>query len=268
MQKKALTTFYKSLTLIAISLSMLIFIASSFAAPLKTASARQQVPLVPEQPFVWFEHSSVMLYHRNGNTLQEIVLLPQTYFAKVTDEDDTFFSVTYYDLTGFVRKSEVTLVDFKPVTIFATSSLTVTAIGDVSSVNIRSRPGSNSGIISSVSVGSTLSFYGTLPDNSEHGATTTTNWFFVRFTLPNNQTAWGYIYAANTIATPIPNNIIEKVMIYIDSPPIFSPENISWPSHITIIFIIALSIPAVLVMLILFKKPKTAPNTKKTPRSF
>ncbi|MCL2847572.1 MAG: SH3 domain-containing protein [Firmicutes bacterium] len=265
MQKKALTTFYKLLILFAFILLMNIFAMQPLYT--RTAFARQQIPVVPQQPFVWFEHSSVMLYTRENNVFVEKVLLPQTYFAEVTGEDGEFYSVIYYDLNGFIRKNAVTKVDFKPVTAFATSTLTATAVGDVSSINIRSRPNSISTIIGSAPVNSTLTFYGILSDNSPEGTNTTTSWYFVKFTNPNNQTAFGYIYSANAISNPIPNNNIQKVMTYVDPPPIFSPGTISFPPYITVIFIIVLSIPAVLIMLILFKKPKSDDYPKKTPRS-
>ena len=270
-QKKALTVFLKR-KIATIFILFLFVTITALASSLEYANAntRQLVPVVPDKPFAHFENAPVMLYNRNSatGTMQPLVLLPQTYFAQITGEIGDFFSVVYYDLTGYVRQSAVSFFNYQPVTAFATSTLTATAIGDISAVNLRSLPSSNSSIATVASIGALFTFYGTLPDNSELGAPTSADWFFVRFTNANREHQWAYIYSANAIATPIPPNTVEKVMVYVDPPaPPFSPENFSPPNPLAIILAITLSLAATLIMILIFKKPKTNTEQRRVPRN-
>jgi len=248
-------------------LSIVLFAFAALTAlsfpTLSSANARTLVPAVPDMPFVHIENANVMLYDTpNG---RQITSLPQTYFAHVTGESAEFFAVIFYDLTGFVRRNAVTLVDFEPVTKFATGNLEVMRGGTVPIFN---RPTHLDGsAIHYTPRGTRHIFYGTIngsiPYRVEDGAV----WYFIRFENGAN-TEFGYIHSSNVISSVIAPNVVEKVMVYAQDPPTFNPPPFEFPPYMMIVFIVTLCIPAVLVMILIFKKPKGKGQPQKTPRSF
>jgi len=227
-------------------------------------SANELVPLVPPVPYVHIQNENVILYSDLGVT--PLTALPQSHFALITDESGEFYKVLYYDLSGFVRVSSVTKVDFEPKTKWLSGTLTVVAAGDTNTINIRSRPDHRipQNIIHQANTLDTLIYYGTL-----QGTAISVNygnlWYFVKFTIDGID-SFGYVYNQNVNANPIPQNNLEKVMVPAptpDPPAVITPD-LQLPPYIIPVIIIALSIPAVLIMILLFKKPKT----KKVPRSF
>jgi len=264
---KAMTQhyLYKNLKITLLTLVCILTLCLFFPLPsTHTTHARKLVPAVPDMPFVWIEHPNTMLYNRNNGILQQVTSLPVSYFAHVTGEENDFFSVIFYDLTGLVRKNSVTLVDFEPVTKFATG--TVSIVGDIIA-NIRTRPDTTATIVGEARKGEILTFYGTITGTASGEQN---EWLFVRFTNSNGNPTFGYIFNHGTNLLNITNpplNVIEKVMVYQQDPPTFLPPNIEFPPYLTVVFIVALCIPALIIMILLFKKPKSK-AVQKTPRSF
>ena len=265
LMKKIIIRFYLVYFLCAL-LAMLTILTMP---PIRNVHAREQIPLVPEQPFIHFEHSTAVLYESHNGFMRPVTTLPQSYFAQVVAQNADFFEVIYYDLRGFVRRDAAVLVSYQPVNIFGTGRLIIS--GDVVAVNIRSRPDHlvAHNIVGQAPHGAELLFYGTIEGTSPDPRLGST-WYFVRFTQQNGTVAHGYIYSASVTSMPIPQNVIEWVMVYAPNEPVITPPAIDFPPYLTAIFIITLSIPAVLIMILLFKKPKSTTKThpQKTPRSF
>jgi len=251
--------------LISVALALLIALAA-IPALHTSAYGRTLVPVVPDMPFVHIENAGVILYERHEGVMRPLTGLPQTYFAHVVAESGEFFEVIFYDLRGFVRQSAVTKVDFEPVTKFATGRLEVMRGG---TVPIFARPTHlNASAIHYTPRGAEHVFYGTLNGSIPYRDEDGFSWFFIRFTNAEGNAAFGYIHASNVTASAIPPNVIEKVMVYANDPPTFTPPDFEFPGYLTIVFIVALSIPAVLVMILLFKKPKGKQEPQRVPRSF
>ena len=250
----------KTLSILLIATIAIIATASNSVS----ASARTLIPVVPDMPFVHIVETNVMLYDApNG---RQITSLPQTYFAHVTGTVGDFFNVIFYDLTGFIRQNAVTKVDFEPITKFATGNLSVMRGG---TVPIFSRPTHlEASAIFYTPRGASHIFYGTIsgsiPYRTEEGYT----WYFIRFLNSSGQNEWGYVHSSNVNSSVIPPNDVQKVMIYAPEEPIFTPPEFNFPPYLTVVFIVALCIPAILVMFLIFKKPKKSQEPKRAPRSF
>ncbi|MCL2374915.1 MAG: hypothetical protein FWC82_00085 [Firmicutes bacterium] len=243
----------------------IIFLPRFFTVPF----AQIMVPVVPEVPFLFIENENTMLYEQHENTFRPLTTLPQSYFLLFVEEhNSTFYRAIFYDLEGFVRRSAVEKVDFEPVTQFATGTLSITA--DVIGVHIRARPDhTENNIVGTALANQQFTFYGTL-DGTSQFSPAGSPWYFVRFLHENNEFRWGYLYSLFVTAPPIPQNTIEKVMrpyVPTETPrdPIFTLPPTEWPLYLLIIFIACLSVPAILIICLLFKKPKKA---AKVPRGF
>jgi len=186
--------------------------------------------------------------------LNKITTLPPTFFVIITNETDfsDHYRVTYLDLVGIISRSHITRIDFQPVTLFHTNTF-FTAQNDTHPVNIRRTPHSAANIITTIPHNSQAFFFGQKSGEAliqTHGD----RWYFVRF-LDGTTHRFGYVYSAQGAVDSIPANIIERV----PDPPgnnqngngYQAPrENLEW------IYIIALSIPAVIVVFALFSRGK------------
>ncbi|MCL2061242.1 MAG: hypothetical protein FWH03_01265 [Firmicutes bacterium] len=247
-----------------LSLLMLCCAVSALHAAVRSrANASTPVPVVPDIPYGVIEEDGVHFYLHDNGILRAVTTLPKTYFVLLTGEHNAeFYTAVYFDLNGYVRKSDVSRVDFEPVTKFANGGLTVTA--DVTGINIRATPDHINGqVLGDLQRGATAVYYGTLAGSSPISGAN--EWFFIKTTLAG-ETVFGYVYAPYVTATPIPDNVIEKVLhIPENGGGSFEPPNPEWPPYLTYVFVACLSIPAFLVMLLLFKKPE---KRNKVPRGF
>ena len=253
--------------------SLFLFLAACvlqapFANP-KIVRAAEQIPVVPEVPFVLIEQNNVYLYAQDEFlNFYPLTSLPVTYYALAVETYNTvYYKVLYYDLEGFLKKEDVTLVDYEPVTKFAVGSLSITA--DVTGINLREKPNHTlDNIIAEIKSGQTLTYYGKVVGTSPI-LSAGDGWYYVKYSDETEATYFGYLYAPYVTAETIPDNSPEKVMVdVIPAPVIESPKNpnaAKFPDLTTAAFIILLCLPVVLVMMILFKKPQ---DPKKTPRSF
>ena len=149
------------------------------------------------------------LYNRDNGTFRPVTSLPIDYFVLVTDRTDPqFFAVAYHDLLGFVRRENVVLVDFEPVTKSAVGILSPFA--GVLRVYLHSTPDHTLTPIILIPSDATLHFYGTIEGTLAHPLLGT-NWFFVRY-FDGTRAFFGYVYGGLVeVTTPIPPNIIEAV---------------------------------------------------------
>lgn len=189
-----------------------------------------------------------------------ICTLPATYFVLPEGSAaEGRYPVSYADLRGYVRYDELEIVDYEPVTKFA--SRTARPNNDGMAVNLRSAPNAGADtVIATVPAAATLTLYGGR-DGSELFAGAGTLWQYVRYD-GDSGSVYGYIYAAQLQYDPVTPNVIEKV----ERPP--AEEADETPSAVnvgktgTVALIAAMCVPACLLMLVLFYRP----NSKRTPR--
>lgn len=195
------------------------------------------------------------LYDEN---LSPVVNLPAGYFVMQAESDapDGYIAVVYDDLKGFVKSSDVTAVDYTPVTKYETTVKFV-CDNDGQPVNLRSAPERSAEILSVLEPATSGHAYGTMAGDALIAGAGEL-WYYV-----NANGVRGYCYSAHVKADTTPPNIIEKEPTEdppdnpVDTEPVEPavPETMSKTA--AIIFIAALCIPVPFVMFYMFKKPKS-----------
>ncbi|MCL1944503.1 MAG: hypothetical protein FWF56_01680 [Firmicutes bacterium] len=197
--------------------------------------------------------NSTNLYQKLDDEYVELTTLPTTYFVSILGQEEVggFLPVSYLDLDGYIKSSDIDIVDYEPVTKDTVGEININN-PDINSVNLRYVPDHNDAdnIIDQVSRDNQgLCYYGSVKGSNFNG---TDIWYYVR-TIKNGQAVRGYVFGGNMTATPIKDNVVVKV------PNPDSEDNISkTPSPLsdTTLYIIigALCIPVVLLMIFSFKK--------------
>ncbi len=195
--------------------------------------------------------------------LEPTVTLPAGYFVLRSDEiaPDGYISVCYDDLKGLVRASDVTAVDYVPVTKYETT-VRFRCDNDGQPVNLRAAPKKAAAVSTVLDAAATGRCYGTIEGDAlipECGGI----WYYVDFGGVK-----GYCYNAHVSVDPTPPNIIEKETPPNEVPTDVQPVEETPQSGISktaaIVLIVALCLPVPFVMYFMFRKPKEPkePKTK------
>ena len=217
---------------------------------------------------------NTILYHENDDSsLSPICFLPSTYFVRVAGEEKNgYYPVVYDDLTGFVKAEHLNKADYEPVTKYAYATLTLS--NDGNPITIRSSPDhqNDENILARLDSGCSLKYYGKMFGSAMISAVGN-EWYYISFSV-NGQKMHGYVYSLYTIATPILDNDIQKVVEPENEENLPPPnndiaqgatsDNVSddnkTPETISgvreAIIILALCMPVIVVVCILFKKEK------------
>lgn len=195
--------------------------------------------------------SGATLYN---SELEPTVRLPAGYFCLKQDapSPDGFISVSYGDLVGLVKASEVQAVDYTPVTKYETT-VTFRCDNDGQPVNLRTAPRKTAEIAAVLDNGTSGRCYGSI-DGEQLIADAGKTWYYV--SVGNIR---GYCYYAHVNVDPTPPNVIEKEEEP-DSTTGTEPEPEKKPKAMSktaaIILIVALCVPVPFIMFYLFRKPK------------
>ncbi len=217
------------------------------------------------------------LCEKNGEEYSPVCVLPKTYFVALLENADEilykeYVYVSYLDISGYVKKADIEITDFEPVTKYAEVSFT--AANEGLSAIMRSSPDHNGdNTLALIPDGEKLTLYGTAQGTARYENASKT-WYYVKYT-GGSEPVFGYIYSYHGIADPIPENKIEKVEK--PAPPTGDGEDDPEPTPepnsprlygiYETVFIICLCIPAALIMFMLFRSPKDA-ERKKKPRNY
>lgn len=248
------------------AIMMLIALMTSPLNLTATATTTQQIPVTPAVPFVLIVEQNTILYSYNDDTFTAITTIPQSYYCTLISEaNETYYEVTYYDTDGFIKKSDSQIVDYEPVTKFCLGTLTISI--DSSSVNLRSSPDhTEENIVASANNLQTLSYYGTCVGTIPMLGIGDT-WYYVKaYDEQTSQTINCYVYSAYVTATAIAENDLEMVM--------YTPEQETYPeisiqplsSTTNIVIIALLCTPTVIVMFLLSRKGSR--SLQKKPRFY
>lgn len=232
-----------------------------------------------ESEIVWAQiKRDAELYEKKGDEYSPICVLPETYFVALLESAEEilykeYVAVSYLDVSGYMKKSDVEPTDFEPVTKYAEVSFT--AANEGLSAIMRSTPnhdGDNA--LALIPDGEKLTLYGPITGTSRYENASKV-WYYVKYT-GGNKPVFGYIYSYHGIADPIPENKVEKVEKPAppnsgsdgsDAEPEPEPDAPKLYGVYETVFIICLCIPAVLIMFMLFRSPADAKGKKK-PRNY
>lgn len=188
-------------------------------------------------------HTDTVLYG-DPNLKTAITSLPATYFVTVLESYEDCHKVSYKDITGYIP--DVEIVDFEPVTKWASTWFTVT--NDGYPAKLRSLPSKDSEIIMEIPAGKTGYYYGDA-DGDELLQNYGNKWRYVCYNDGLGD-YYGYVYSSQISVSEIKPNEIKKVEKVENN----EGEELSSPNVNTDFILIAcLCIPSVLIMYLLFR---------------
>jgi|AntRauTorcE11897_2_1112592.scaffolds.fasta_scaffold00001_262 hypothetical protein len=238
---------------------ILLFIFSMF-----TVSLNIYVPYITasnqaDSIFARVKYNNVYLYETPSQEIQNNVyfILEQSYFVELlNDDDENFYEAKYIDIIGFVKKSQVEIVENSPQTPYL-SGVTFNTSENSSSV-LRSTPN----LIDDTTAlkvlepnTNNIKYYGKLA-GEELTAGLGNVWYYCKYEDELNNQIAGYIYSPLTYnLTPITqNNEVIRIMQFSPFNKINAFLNIN--PHFHFVIIILTILPSVVIISLFFKKSK------------
>ena len=191
--------------------------------------------------------------------------VPESYFVELLDyENEKFFSARYLDTYGYVKISEVQCVSGIPQNPFVSkASFRVFA---PNGLELRSSPSQSDGlnVITNINYLETnLQYYGKI-DGEEAISYKGNEWYYCKYTK-NGQEQKGYVYSVFCdLLTTISTNT--EVLEYVSEPTFETKETgsqvetdtsiSSLPSVTQILIIVAVCVPCILIIYLLFRPTK------------
>ena len=202
--------------------------------------------------------ADTVLYSATADGYAPICTLPATYYViALGDDRDGYTAVSWLDVNGFIRSADAQAVDYQPV--YPHCTRTLTAANDLNPVNIRSSPDHTAdNVVGVLPHGKTADVYGEA-DGSALIPQVGSLWYYIRYS-DGTTVVTGYVYGAQVNAQAVTPNTGERV-----TPPATEPIDTesTMPAAARAVLIIALCVPAVLIVLLIFR-PSAKPST---PRS-
>ena len=244
---------------------LIVFVIIIFSAILLPNQILKTNADVQDTYFAKVPSSNVKLYRSTtGNEQAENVyfIIPQSYFVEISYcENEMYYKARYQDVYGYVKKSEVKPISGTPQTPFATASFRMFV---PCTIDLRSTPIYTDGLNSIASINhleTNLKYYGTI-DGEEAILYKGTTWYYCKYTK-GGQEIFGYLYEPFCdLLTPIETNTesveyIEEPNFVVETatPPTEDPMG-SLPTTTQIIIIIAVCLPCVVIIYLLFKPTK------------
>lgn len=212
--------------------------------------------------------SNVKLY-RSTSGSEDITniffTIPQSYYVILSpSNDENYYSAIYIDEEGFVKKEEVQCVKGTPSKPFADNiSFRIFIPGGV---DMRSSPMQSEGInyVAPIQFLETnLKFYGSI-DGEQVISYRSSEWYYAKY-YKNGKYEKGYIYSVFCdLLTEIPENLemleyleeAEFELIPTGNNPVIESDLNALPSVTQIVIIVAVSLPCVFIIYLLFKPTK------------
>ena len=226
--------------------------------------------------FARIEKTGVFFYNSPVDDVgYQVFELPTTYFVellgKAEDADDLFYSARYLDVCGYVKKADVAPVKGVPQTPFASNlSFRVFAL---SGLDLKSTPNGDSPfnrIINVPYLCTDLVFYGRcqgqqlIPDKSDV-------WYYCKY-ISGDSSYFGFLYSefCDNLSTIVPNTEILPVFEgeLFAKPTINQTTQNNSPAisnELKIFVIIAISLPCIFIVYLLFKPTKLVADDGKKP---
>lgn len=221
-----------------------IYIIFSFAPYPVAYATKEQYAIINEGCFLYADE----------NLTEKTTSLPSSYFVTILSEQDDVFKVAFSSISGFVSSSSVSLVDYVPKSKYPTTNIHK-VYNDGNTVSLRDKPSHLNGtLIQKLSDGETVTYFGTIEGSNQVEQLSST-WYYVRTNGENP--VYGYVYSLYFSPPELPKNDTspqdEPTSGQISSSVEFSPNG-------KYVVIVALCIPVVILLYILYKSAKRTPN--------
>lgn len=204
------------------------------------AQAASDAPHIIAADGVWLLDST------SGDRL---FLLPNSYYARIDDLDDTYYHVTFNGVQGKVLRNSVSTTGYHTIAPGTTASIGIDpSYSEFAGIYLKALPATSAQNVISVPVESAITFIGEYPQ--EDGS-----WYYVQY-----NGSYGYIKASRTtmpklsIAAFVPEKNVAETSAQSDMDKEKSSgilEGIG-DKELKIIIIIGLAIPAALIVILLF----------------
>ncbi len=194
--------------------------------------------------------------YKNTNG-EQIFELPKTYFVKVVAESGEYYSCTYDGIKGWVKKSDVAIVEGTPIAPYLDETF---RIYSSEACNIYKLPTSRSSIVGKGPLYKHIKYLGKIEGEeliSGRGKT----WYYTTIT-DNKEIIYGYVYAGlcdDFESYPLNDEVLkiaDQVSLDISEPDLSTKNNF-------VLLIIAVSIPSVLLVYMMYKPYSLARKTRK-----
>lgn len=200
--------------------------------------------------------------YSSPNTSSALFTLPYSYFVKVDGVDGEFYEATYNGISGYVLKSEVSLMEGEPLSPYFSAQISV-----FTDHFLYAQPNSNASVVYELVENDFLTYYGNII--GEKVSDKSDVWYYSSITK-NGTTYFGYLYSQ--IANSLPEISINTELFKEVDEDVFSnspPEFTSLSPGTKAILIIAIIIPSVFILFFLIKPSaltKAKPPKEKRPR--
>ncbi len=192
-------------------------------------------------------HAEVWMYSDEGEKLFKI---PATYYARINNLDDNFYYVTFNGVAGKLKKGEVSAIGYHTVATGTTVELGISEkYSDFSSIQLKKHPDLGASNVCEIAYGENFSYLGSYPtDGGEL-------WYMVKY-----KDFSGYVRAERTTEQNIVVPPFEPQLS--DTEASASPSEESTEGSIVsdldstelkIIIIVGLTLPALAIVILLFK---------------
>ncbi len=181
--------------------------------------------------------------------------IPYSYFVKVESVVDDYYKVSYNNISGYVKKDKVTLMNGVPQNPYAKATFKIFV-----PYYLYQSPSQNSSVIA-VDTSTTFTYYGT---KSGQQVTSGSNlWYYASADI-DGTTQFGYVFSGVTdyLSTITINNESFKVISDKELSATPNSELKSLSTGTKVMLIIAISIPCVLILYFLIKPTKIIQITK------
>lgn len=214
-------------------------------------------------------------------------IIPQTYFVEVFSKTGDFFEAEYLGTRGYVRRGDVEFVSGTPQTPYA-SKISFRVFAQ-NGLNLRSSPKESEGIANRITtipfLETNLQYIG-LIEGEEAISNRGNVWYYCNY-YRMDETLTGYIYAGycdmlssitqNTETLPVISEpSFEQLTVKDETSNIDDGGISNLSKRSQILIIVAVSLPALIILYLLFKptkivaslKSKKAPDTKKKKKRY
>ena len=201
-------------------------------------------------------------FYSSPNTSSILFTLPYSYFVKVNGVDGEFYEATYNGISGYVLKSEVSLMEGEPLSPYFSAQISV-----FTDHFLYAQPNSNASVVYELVENDFLTYYGNIV--GEKVSDKSDVWYYSSINK-NGTTYFGYLYSQ--IANSLPEISINTELFKEVDEDVFSnspPEFTSLSPGTKAILIIAIIIPSVFILFFLIKPSaltKAKPPKEKRPR--